>query len=252
MTDVWVIRSEHGKYTGQFVDGAYVGAGWLQEHDLSKVETKEELTAMYRQAHQDQSPKETGANVGMLRLFLNMAAGDYVITPCSDSQWLYYGRVIDFPYYYAPNDPDGCVFPHRRAVAWDRGRINCSEFSDKAQNTLKSTARTAFRFKHNDEFFEIVTQKAVQEATPPKYSKEEISDRGNKIYTEQIKSSVEPHDNGKFIVLDIESEDYEVDWKALVASRRLRERRPDSVRFLAKVGRGPAYRIGWRPVRPND
>ena len=251
MTNVWVIRSHYGKYTGHFVDGAYVGAGWLLEHDLSKVETKDQLTAIYRQANPEQSPQVVGAYVGTLWLFLKMAAGDYVITPCSDSQWLYYGRVVDLPYYYAPNAPDGCYIPHRRPVSWDRRRINRSEFSEKAQDTLKSTARTAFRFKHNNEFFEIATQKAVQEAAPPKYSKEEISVRGNKIYAEQIKSSVEPHDNGKFIVIDIESDDYEVDWKALVASRRLRERRPDSVRFLARVGLGAAYRMGWRPVRPR-
>ena len=251
MTNVWVIRSHYGKYTGHFVDGAYVGAGWLVDNDLSGVKTRDELTAMYRQANPEQSPQVVGANVGQLWLFLRMGVGDYVITPCSDSQWLYYGRVIDFPYHFAPNDRDGCNFPHRRAAAWDRRRINRSEFSEKAQKTLKATQKTAFRFKHNDEFFEIAARKAEQEAAPPKYSKEEISDRGNKIYAEQIKSSVEPHDNGKFIVIDIESDDYEVDWKALVASRRLRERRPDSVRFLARVGLRAAYRMGWRPVRPR-
>ena len=103
MTNVWVIRANNGKYTGHFVDGAYVGAGWLLEHDLSKVETREELTAMYRQAHPEQSSQVVGDRMWeRLWLFLKMAAGDYVITPCSDSQWLYYGRVVDAPYYYAP------------------------------------------------------------------------------------------------------------------------------------------------------
>ena len=131
-----------------------------------KCQDKDELTAMYRQAHPDQSSQVVGANVGTLWLFLQMAAGDYVITPCSDSQWLYYGRVADVPYYYAPNDPDGCYIPHRRAVSWHRRRINRSEFSEKAQNTLKSTQKTAFRFKHSGEFFEIAAQKADQDAAP--------------------------------------------------------------------------------------
>ena len=81
MTNVWVIRANNGKYTGHFVDGAYVGAGWLLEHDLSKVETREELTAMYRQAHPEQSSQVVGVYVGTIWLFLKMAAGDYVITP---------------------------------------------------------------------------------------------------------------------------------------------------------------------------
>ena len=248
MTNVWVIRSEHGKYTEQFVDGAYVGAGWLREHDLSEVKTKNELRSMYRQAYPDQSPQVVGANVGQLWLFLQMAAGDYVITPCSDSQWLYYGRVVDLSYYYAPNDPDGCWFPHRRPVVWNRERINRSEFSDAFQKTLKFTAKTAFHVEHHQEFFEITTQKAVQDATPPKYSHEEVRDRGKNIYEERIKPQVEPHEYGKFIVIDVDSGDFEIDSKILVASRRIRERRPDSVLYRAKVGLGAAYRMGWRPV----
>ena len=249
MANVWVIRANNGKYTGHFVDGAYVGAGWLLEQDLSSVKTRDELTAMYRQAHPDQSSQVVGANVGTLWLFLQMAAGDYVMTPCSDSQWLYYGRVADLPYYYAPNDPDGCYIPHRRPVAWTGIRINRSEFSEAFQKTLKFTAKTAFYVNHSEEFFEIVAQKAIQDAAPPKYSHEEIRDRGEKIYEDRIKALVEPEKVGKFIVIDIDSEDFEVDSKILVASRRLRERRPDSALYRVKVGLGAAYRMGWRPVR---
>ncbi len=54
---------------------------------------------------------------------------------------------------------------------------------------------------------------------------------------------MEPLENGKFIVIDIESGEYEVDDEMLVASRRLRERRPDSVPFGARVGHNSAYRI---------
>ena len=80
--------------------------------------------------------------------------------------------------------------------------------------------------------------------TTPKYSKDEVCDRGEEIYEERIKALVEPQQNGKFIVIDIESGDYEVDEKMLVTSRRLRERRPDPVRYGAKVGCKFAYRIG--------
>ena len=250
MTSVWVIRANNGKYTGHFVDGGYVGAEWLRENDLSKVETKGELREIYHQAHPDQSPQVVGANVGMLWLFLELGVGDYVITPGSDSQWLYYGRVVDAPYYYAPDHPDGCDFPHRRPVAWASKRINRSEFSEAFQNTLKFTAKTAFVIRNQEEFLDKIAQQWV-DATP-KYDKGEVSDRGNKIYAEKIKVQVEPQENGKFIVIDIESGDYEVNEKALVASRLLRERCPEAVGFLAKVGHGAAYRIGWRPVRPND
>ena len=250
MTNVWVIRADYGKYTGHFVDGAYVGAAWLREVDLSKVKSKAELTAMYRQARPNHASNQVGANVGQLWLFLEMEVGDYVITPCADSQWLYYGRVADVPYYYAPNDSDGCYFPHRRSVAWAGRRINRSEFSDTLQSTLKFTAKTAFVIKNHQELLDKVAQRSV--AVPPKYNKDEVSERGNRIYAERIKSLVEPKENGKFIVIDIETGDYEVDEKALVASRRLQERRPEAVGFGARVGYSAAYRIGWRPYAPND
>ena len=248
MTNVWVIKSHYGKYTGHFVGGGYVGAGWLRENDLSGGKTKDELTEMYRLAHPEDSPWVRGANVGQLRLFLEMGVGDYVITPCSDSQWLYYGRVVDLPYYYAPNDSDGCPFPHRRYVAWSGRRINRSEFSDTFQSMLKNAAKAAFRVKQSEEFISKVTQRVFP---TPKYSKDEISERAKKIYAEQIKALVEPEENGKFIVIDIESGDYEIHEKGLVASRRLRERRPDSVGFGGRVGYETAYHIGGRAVRPQ-
>ena len=251
MTNVWVIKSHYGKYTGHFVDGGYVGSGWLRENDLSGGKTKNELTEMYRLAHPEDSPWVRGANVGQLRLFLEMGVGDYVITPCSDSQWLYYGRVVDLPYYYAPNDSDGCPFPHRRPVAWTGRRINLSEFSEGFQNTVKFTQKTAFCVKYQEEFLEFAAQKAVQDVASPKYSYEEVRDRGKKIYEERIKRLVEPDKNGKFIVIDIDSGDFEVDAKILVASRRLRERCPDSVLYRVKAGLGAAYRMGWRSVRPQ-
>ena len=248
MTNVWVIRSHYGKYAGHFVDGCYVGAGWLRENDLSGGKTRDELTEMYRQAHQEQSTSAVSANVGQLGLFLEMEVGDYVITPCSDSQWLYYGKVFDLPYYYAPNDRDGCPFPHRRSVSWVGRPINLSEFSEEFQRALKYTQKTAFRVKQNDEFIGRVTDR-VFAALP--YSKEEISVRAKKIYADKIKAKVEPLDNGKFIVIDIESGDYEVHEKMFTASRRLRERRPDCVGFGGRVGYETAYHIGGRPVRPQ-
>ena len=249
MTSVWVIRSDYGKYAGHFVDDCYVGAGWLRENDLSGGKTKDELTEMYRQAHPDHSPRTRGTNVGQLRLFLEMEAGDYVITPCSDSQWLYYGRVADLPYYYAPHDRDGCPFPHRRPVSWSGRRINLSEFSEEFRRALKFTQKTAFRVKQGEEFISKITQRVFP---APKYSKDEIADRAKKIYEDKIKAKVEPKENGKFIVIDIESGDHEVDQKMPVASRRLRERRPDCVDMVAGWATTLPIILADGRIVPND
>ncbi len=80
--------------------------------------------------------------------------------------------------------------------------------------------------------------------TTPKYSIDEVCDRGEQIYEDQIKSLVEPSETGKFVVIDIETGDYELDEVKLEASIRLRDRRLDSIRYGAKVGSKYAYRMG--------
>ena len=84
------------------------------------------------------------------------------------------------------------------------------------------------------------------------YTKKEVCDRGEQIYQEQIKPLVEPQEKGKFVVIDIESGDYEVDREHLAASRRLRERRPDSVRYAGRVGYSSAYHFRRPFAVPGD
>ncbi len=84
------------------------------------------------------------------------------------------------------------------------------------------------------------------------YTIEQIGALGKEIYRERIKHLVEPHEKGKFIAIDVESGDYEIADKLITASHRLRERRPESVRFGGRVGYTSAYRIGWREQTAYD
>ena len=77
-------------------------------------------------------------------------------------------------------------------------------------------------------------------------TKEQLCSLGNKIYQDQIRDLVEPQEIGKYIAIDIESADFELANDLLTASRILRERRPQSVRFGARVGYPSAFRAGWR------
>jgi hypothetical protein len=81
------------------------------------------------------------------------------------------------------------------------------------------------------------------------YTIDEVCDRGEQIYEEQIKHLVEPQENGKFIVIDIESGDYEIDEDEIAADERLYERRPDAVGYLGRIGCKAAYRIGFGGAR---
>ena len=74
-----------------------------------------------------------------------------------------------------------------------------------------------------------------------KYKTGEVIDLGKEIYKDKIKHLVEPAENGKFIVIDVESGDYEIDEQHIPASDRLRERRPDAVAYAVRVGFDTAY-----------
>ena len=85
-----------------------------------------------------------------------------------------------------------------------------------------------------------------------KYTIDEVCERGRGIYEEQIKHLVEPQENGKFIVIDIESGDYEIDEEHPAASQRMRERRPRSVRYAGRIGEDATYHIGWGTGQVDD
>ena len=54
----------------------------------------------------------------------------------------------------------------------------------------------------------------------PRYSKEEFARRGDEIYDRDIRLRVEADNEGKFVVIDIETGDFEVDADELGASDR--------------------------------
>ncbi len=71
-----------------------------------------------------------------------------------------------------------------------------------------------------------------------------ISDKGKRIYEETIKPLIDiEKEKGKFVVIDVETGDYEIDKKDIVASRRLRERHPGILTYAVRVGFPTAYRM---------
>ncbi len=80
------------------------------------------------------------------------------------------------------------------------------------------------------------------------YSREEIARLGNEIYRRDIRDKVMPQHKGKFLVLDIESGDYEMDVDDLSAEETLQTRRPDGVLFGLRIGYTSAYTLAGRMV----
>ena len=76
------------------------------------------------------------------------------------------------------------------------------------------------------------------------YTDEEIARRGDEIYDRDLFPHLKKEDEGKFILIDIESGDCEVDADMLAASDRLRARRPDAEVWIRRIGYQYVYRIG--------
>lgn len=76
----------------------------------------------------------------------------------------------------------------------------------------------------------------------------EIVERGQRLYDERIRGEVEPGNRGKFLVVNVETGEYEMDTDDLVASRRAKARFPDAPLFTLRVGYPAAYRLGSRFV----
>jgi hypothetical protein len=84
-----------------------------------------------------------------------------------------------------------------------------------------------------------------------RYSTEEIGRRGEEIYQRDIRLHVLPQHKGEFLVLDIETGDYEMGADDLKTEKRLRARRPDGVFYGVRVGYTSAYTLAGRMVEDS-
>jgi hypothetical protein len=78
----------------------------------------------------------------------------------------------------------------------------------------------------------------------PRYNTEEFARRGEEIYERDIRAQVEAANAGKFIVIDTESGDFEIDPDEVAASDRLLARRPGAQVWLMRIGSRYARRFG--------
>ena len=76
------------------------------------------------------------------------------------------------------------------------------------------------------------------------YTPKEVELRGEAIYRKQIRDKVEPKHKGKFLVIDIETGEYEMNADDLVATKSLLAKHPNAVVYGLQIGFPTAYRIG--------
>ena len=85
------------------------------------------------------------------------------------------------------------------------------------------------------------------------YRPGEIVARGEAIYRERIQPQLGPVAKGQFVVIDVETGDYEIDEGDATATRRLLDRRPTAVTYAVRVGHRAAYsHVGGFRMPPQD
>jgi hypothetical protein len=77
-----------------------------------------------------------------------------------------------------------------------------------------------------------------------------VVERGHALYEREILPKLDPDACGRFLALDVDTGDYEVDRDDLAALKRVRHRRPQARLYLLRVGSPAAYRIDARADDP--
>lgn len=77
-----------------------------------------------------------------------------------------------------------------------------------------------------------------------KHTPEKTASIAEEIYARDIRPKVMPQDKGRFLVLDIDTGQYEIDEDDLKASERLRARVPGGEYFGLRIGYTTAYTLG--------
>lgn len=71
----------------------------------------------------------------------------------------------------------------------------------------------------------------------------EIDRRGTEAYERFIQPRMRPEDKGKFVAVDIETGEFELDADDYEATERMLKRHPGANLWLMRVGHATAYRM---------
>ena len=83
----------------------------------------------------------------------------------------------------------------------------------------------------------------------PRYRKEEFAQRGDLIYQTQIRPQVETDHHGKIVAIDIGTGAFEIANDTMTATRKLRDRFPDSQTWVIRIGYRAVHRFGARSLK---
>ena len=85
--------------------------------------------------------------------------------------------------------------------------------------------------------------------TERRYTKDEFARRGDALVASRVRPNLTEADADKFVAIDIETGEYELDEEEMKAVARLRKRMPDPQIWLVLVTLGYLHRFGGHGLR---
>ncbi len=73
----------------------------------------------------------------------------------------------------------------------------------------------------------------------------ELARLGGDVFDRCVRPVLRPEDDGRFVAVDVDSEEYEIDEDDYSAVMRLKARVPSADVWLARAGSPTTYRIGF-------
>jgi hypothetical protein len=81
-------------------------------------------------------------------------------------------------------------------------------------------------------------------STKPSRTLDELARLGADTFDRQVRPALRPEDDGKFVAVDVDTGEYEVDEDDYAAVARLRSRKPAAEIWLMRAGSPTTFRIG--------
>lgn len=84
------------------------------------------------------------------------------------------------------------------------------------------------------------------------YQSSDIVERGKEIYETRLRSLVAEGNRGKFLVIDVQTGEYDLDADEMSALRSAKQRRKDAPLFVMRIGFATAHKMGGQLVSRVD
>jgi restriction system protein len=145
---VWMVRAgRRGEQEQPALQGNFVTIAWNELPDLSAIQEREELVALYREANPDASPAEVAAGVGQVWAFRKrIEPGHLVVLPLHTQSAIAVGKVTG-PYCYRTDLGDS--IHHIRQVQWLRTDIPRTTFEQDLLGSLNCPP-TVYQISRNN------------------------------------------------------------------------------------------------------